>query len=164
VQPVGLRESVKWPTSMPATSVIDAVRGIVSLSMHEFAGAVLQCLHPFGRQFANAELSTVNASREDTTMNTETMDTTNTLGVTGQGTSGLNGTNGANPQAQVQRVADKAHAAVDTVAQSISSGTERMMSWQQEYGELARDQIRENPLMVVAGAFALGYVLAKITR
>jgi ElaB/YqjD/DUF883 family membrane-anchored ribosome-binding protein len=97
-------------------------------------------------------------------MNTETMDTTNTLGVTGQGTSGLNGTNGANPQAQVQRVADKAHAAVDTVAQSISSGTERMMSWQQEYGELARDQIRENPLMVVAGAFALGYVLAKITR
>lgn len=94
-------------------------------------------------------------------MNSETMDTGDSMGVTGQGTSGLNGT-GA--QQQVQRVAEKAHAAVDTVAQSISSGTERMMTWQQEYGEMARDQIRQNPLMVVAGAFALGYVLAKITR
>lgn len=97
-------------------------------------------------------------------MNSETMDTTNTMGVTGQGTSGLNGPNSANPQAQVQRVAEKAHAAVDSVAQSISSGTDRMMSWQQEYGDMAREQIRQNPLMVVAGAFALGYVLAKITR
>lgn len=97
----------------------------------------------------------------------ETMDTTNTtgtMGVTGQGTSALNGQNSANPQAQVQRVAEKAHAAVDSVAQSISSSTDRMMSWQQEYGDIAREQIRQNPLMVVAGAFALGYVLAKITR
>lgn len=95
-------------------------------------------------------------------MNSETMDTSDTgMGVTGQGTSGLNGT-GA--QQQVQRVAEKAHAAVDSVAQSITSGTDRMMSWQQEYGEMAREQIRQNPLMVVAGAFALGYVLAKITR
>jgi ElaB/YqjD/DUF883 family membrane-anchored ribosome-binding protein len=97
-------------------------------------------------------------------MNSETMDTSNnTMGVTGQGTTSLNGT-GSGPQQQVQRVAEKAHAAVDSVAQSISSSTDRMMSWQQEYGEVAREQIRENPLMVVAGAFALGYVLAKITR
>ena len=98
-------------------------------------------------------------------MNSETLDTAGTMGVTGQGatTTGLSGPN-ANAQQQVQRVADKAHAAVDSVAQSISSSTERVMSWQQEYGEVARDQIRENPLMVVAGAFALGYVLAKITR
>lgn len=97
-------------------------------------------------------------------MNSETMDTTN-MGVTGQGTttSGLNGT-AANAQAQVQRVAEKAHAAVDTVAQSVSSGTERVMSWQQEYGDMAREQVRQNPLVVVAGAFALGYVLAKLTR
>jgi ElaB/YqjD/DUF883 family membrane-anchored ribosome-binding protein len=96
-------------------------------------------------------------------MNSETMDSTNAMGVTGQGTSGLNGPN-ATAQAQVQRVAEKAHAAVDSVAQSISSGTDRMMSWQQEYGELAREQVRQNPLMVVAGAFALGWVIAKITR
>lgn len=94
-------------------------------------------------------------------MNSETMDTSNTMGVTGQGTSSLNGTG---TQQQVQRVADKAHAAVDTMAQSITSGADRMMSWQQEYGEMAREQIRQNPLVVVAGAFALGYVLAKITR
>jgi ElaB/YqjD/DUF883 family membrane-anchored ribosome-binding protein len=99
-------------------------------------------------------------------MNSETMDSTNGMGVTGQGTSSANSLNGtaANPQAQVQRVAEKAHAAVDSVAQSISSSTERMMSWQQEYGDMAREQIRQNPLMVVAGAFALGYVLAKLTR
>ena len=95
-------------------------------------------------------------------MNSETMDTSDTMGVTGQGTSTLNGT--GNAQQQVQRVAEKAHAAVDSMAQSISSSTERVMSWQQEYGELAREQVRQNPLMVVAGAFALGYVLAKITR
>jgi ElaB/YqjD/DUF883 family membrane-anchored ribosome-binding protein len=94
-------------------------------------------------------------------MNSETMDTSNTMGVTGQGTSNLNDTG---PQQQVQRVAEKAHAAVDSVAQSITSGTDRMMNWQQEYGEMAREQIRQNPLVVVAGAFALGYVLAKITR
>ena len=97
-------------------------------------------------------------------MNSETMDSTN-MGVTGQGTTGLNGTTASqNAQAQVQRVAEKAHAAVDSVAQSITSGTDRVMSWQQEYGDVAREQIRQNPLMVVAGAFALGYVLAKLTR
>src|SRR5437763_14639303 len=91
---------------------------------------------------------------ERNTMNSETMDNTN-LGVTGQGTSGLNGPNTtANAQAQVQRVAEKAHAAVDTVAQSISSGTDRVMSGEQEYGDIARDQVRQNPLMGVAGAGA----------
>ena len=101
--------------------------------------------------------------REEPTMNSETMETgnSNSMGVTGQGTASLNGPPGA---PQVQRVAEKAHAAVDTVAQSITSGTERVMSWQQEYGEIAREQVRQNPLMVVAGAFALGWVIAKITR
>ena len=87
-------------------------------------------------------------------MNSETMDTTNS-------TTGLNGTTGA---AQVQRVAEKAHAAVDTLAQSLNTGTERVMNWQEEYGEMARDQIRANPLAVVFGAFAVGYVFAKLTR
>jgi ElaB/YqjD/DUF883 family membrane-anchored ribosome-binding protein len=95
-------------------------------------------------------------------MNSETMGT-NEMGVTGQGTAGAT-LNGTGAQQQVQKVAEKAHAAVDTVAQSVSSGAERMMTWQQEYGDMARDQIRQNPLVVVAGAFALGYVLAKITR
>ena len=89
-------------------------------------------------------------------MNSETMDTTNTTGTTG-----LNGTG---TQQQVQRVAEKAHAAVDTVAQTLGSQAERMMGWQQEYGEMAREQIRANPLAVVFGAFAIGYVFAKLTK
>jgi len=92
-------------------------------------------------------------------MNSETMDTNSTTG----GTSGLNGT-GTGTQQQVQRVADKAHAAVDTVAQTLGTQADRVMNWQQEYGEMAREQIRANPLAVVFGAFAVGYVFAKLTR
>lgn len=91
-------------------------------------------------------------------MNSETMDTTGTTGISG---TSLNGT-GA--QQQVQRVADKAHSAIDSVAQSLNTGAERMMGWQEEYGDMAREQIRANPLAVVFGAFALGYVFAKLTR
>jgi hypothetical protein len=90
-------------------------------------------------------------------MNSETMDNTNSTGTTG-----LNGTTGS--AAQVQRVAEKAHAAVDTLANSLNTGTERMMNWQEEYGEMAREQIRANPLAVVFGAFAIGYVFAKLTK
>ena len=86
-------------------------------------------------------------------MNSETLDTTNT--------SGLNGTSG---NAQVQRVADKAHQAVDTVAETLSSHADKVMGWQEEYGEMAREQIRANPLAVVFGAFAVGYVFAKLTK
>jgi hypothetical protein len=61
-------------------------------------------------------------------------------------------------------VADKAHQAVDTLAQSLNTGAERVMGWQEEYGDMAREQIRANPLAVVFGAFALGYVFAKLTK
>ena len=67
-------------------------------------------------------------------------------------------------QANVERVAQKAHEAVDRAAQTVSSGTDRVMNLQQEYGETAREQIRANPLAVVVGAFAIGYLFAKITR
>jgi hypothetical protein len=119
-----------------------------------------------GLHGASAELPTVvfsAAFEEDDTMNSETMDS-GSMGVTGQGTSSTSGLNGTGTQQQVQRVAEKAHAAVDTVAQSVSTGADRMMSWQQEYGDMAREQIRANPLAVVFGAFALGYVFAKLTR
>ena len=96
-------------------------------------------------------------------MNSETMDST--MGPTGQGTAGTGtGLNGTGAQEQVQRVADKAHQAVDSVAETLGTGAERMINWQQEYGDMAREQIRANPLAVVFGAFALGYVFAKLTR
>jgi hypothetical protein len=67
-------------------------------------------------------------------------------------------------QANVDRVAQKAHEAVDRAAQTVTSGTGRVMNLQQEYGESAREQIRAKPLAVVVGAFAIGYLFAKITR
>jgi len=69
-----------------------------------------------------------------------------------------------NAAGNVQRVAQKAHEAVDRLEQTLNSGTNRVMDWQQEYGELAREQIRANPLAVVLGAFAVGYLFAKLTR
>jgi ElaB/YqjD/DUF883 family membrane-anchored ribosome-binding protein len=67
-------------------------------------------------------------------------------------------------QANVERAAQKAHEAVDRAAQTVRSGTDRVMNLQEEYGETAREQIRANPLAVVVGAFAIGYLFAKITR
>ena len=87
-------------------------------------------------------------------MNSETFD--------GTSTSGLNGTTGGTPQ--VQRVAERAHAAVDTLSETLNSSAERVMTLQQEYGDMAREQIRANPLAVVFGAFAIGYVFAKLTK
>ena len=88
-------------------------------------------------------------------MNSETMDSTSTTNT------GLNGTG---TQPQVQRAAEKAHQAVDSVAQTLNTGAERVIGWHDEYGEMAREQIRANPLAVVFGAFALGYVFAKLTK
>ena len=92
-------------------------------------------------------------------MNSETMDTTGM-----KSTSGTSSLNGTGPQQQVQRAADKAHAAVDSVAETLNTSAERVMGWQQEYGDMAREQIRANPLAVVFGAFAVGYVFAKLTK
>lgn len=82
---------------------------------------------------------------------------------TSMGSTGLNGT-GTGNDTTVRRVAQKAHEAVDRLEQTIGSSGEKMMGWQQEYGEMAREQVRANPLAVVAGAFVVGFVLAKLTR
>jgi ElaB/YqjD/DUF883 family membrane-anchored ribosome-binding protein len=94
-------------------------------------------------------------------MNSETSDSMNT---TLSGTSGSSGLNGVGNDGTVRRVAQKAHEAVDKLEQTLGTSSEKMMGWQQEYGEMAREQVRQNPLAVVAGAFAVGWLLAKITR
>ena len=76
------------------------------------------------------------------------------------GSTSLNG--GAD--GRVRRVAQKAHEAVDRLEHRLGSGSEKVMGWQQEYGELARERVRDNPLAVVAGAFAIGWLLGKLTR
>ena len=62
----------------------------------------------------------------------------------------------------VRRVAQKAHDTVDRLEQSIGSGHERVMDWQQEYGEMAREQVRNSPLAAIGVAFAVGIVFSKL--
>lgn len=96
-------------------------------------------------------------------MNSETSDTvmssmdTGMPSMNGPGTSGLNG-------GVVHRVAQKAHATVDKLEQSVATGSDRVMTMQEEYGSYAREQIKMHPLSTVAGAFALGLLLGKILR
>jgi len=93
-------------------------------------------------------------------MNSETSDSMTGMNP-GMGSAGLNG---AGQDGTVRRVAQRAHEAVDRLEQTIGSGSEKVMGWQQEYGEMAREQVRANPLAIVAGAFVIGFVLAKLSR
>ena len=45
-----------------------------------------------------------------------------------------------------------------------NSITSKVMGLPQQYREMAREQVRENPLAVVAGAFAIGWLLGKLIR
>ena len=82
---------------------------------------------------ARAELSDTSD-----TSDTDTMTSSSDAGISADAT-----------QANEKRVAQKAHEAVDRAAQTVSSGTDKVMNLQQEYGETAREQIRANPLAVV---------------
>jgi ElaB/YqjD/DUF883 family membrane-anchored ribosome-binding protein len=75
------------------------------------------------------------------------------------GSSGLNGD--AN---RVRKMAQSLHDAVDSLEQRLGSSSERVMSMQQEYGDMAREQVRANPLAALGAAFAAGYIIAKIMR
>jgi len=99
---------------------------------------------------------------EDAAMNSETSDSITSMN------SSMNGPGGSavlsSTEGTVHRVAQKAHEAVDKLEQSLDSGSEKVMGWQQEYGEMAREQVRSNPLTVVACAFAVGFLFAKLMR
>jgi ElaB/YqjD/DUF883 family membrane-anchored ribosome-binding protein len=87
------------------------------------------------------------------------MNETSENSMTGIGTNGtgLNGNAG-----MVQRVAQKAHEAVDKLEQTVSSSSEKVVGWQEEYGELARDQVKANPLTAIGIAFAAGILFSRI--
>lgn len=78
---------------------------------------------------------------------------------TGSNGSGLNGD--AN---RVRRMAQSLHEAVDSLEQKFGTGSERIMGLQEEYGNMARDQVRANPLAALGAAFAAGFIIAKILR
>jgi ElaB/YqjD/DUF883 family membrane-anchored ribosome-binding protein len=75
------------------------------------------------------------------------------------------GTNGLNGDVnRVRKVAQTLHEAVDSLEQKIGVNSDRIMSMQQEYGDMAREQVRANPLAALGVAFAAGFVIAKILR
>jgi len=95
-------------------------------------------------------------------MNSETSDSISTMNTMNS----MNGPGGgvSDNEGTVRRVAQKAHEAVDKLEQTLGSSSEKVMNWQQEYGEMAREQVRSNPLAVVAGAFVAGFLVAKLMR
>ena len=79
--------------------------------------------------------------------------------------SGSNGTSGLNGDAnRVRRMAQTLHEAVDSLEQKLGSSSERVMGLQEEYGNMARDQVRNNPLAALGVAFAAGYLISRILR
>lgn len=92
-------------------------------------------------------------------MNSDTMESSSSSMTSG----GLNGTGNSSQNANmVKRVAQKAHEAVDKLEQSVSSGSEKMTGWQEEYGGQAREQIKANPLTAVAIAFFAGVIFSRV--
>jgi hypothetical protein len=79
--------------------------------------------------------------------------------------SGANGSGGLNGDAnRVRKMAQSLHEAVDSLEQRIGAGSERVMGLQEEYGSMARDQVRANPLAALGVAFAAGFIVARILR
>lgn len=82
---------------------------------------------------------------------------------TTESTAAGNGLNGSgNATETVHRLAQRVHEAVDSLEQKLGQGSERVMSMHQEYGDMAREQVRANPLAAVGIAFAAGYIFSRI--
>ena len=78
---------------------------------------------------------------------------------------GSNGTTGLNGDAnRVRRMAQTLHEAVDSLEEKIGASSERVMGLQEEYGNMARDQVRANPLAALCVAFAAGFIISRVLR
>jgi ElaB/YqjD/DUF883 family membrane-anchored ribosome-binding protein len=95
----------------------------------------------------------------ETTATTSPFPTTESMSGSGGAAGGGTGAADAN---RVQRMAQAAHQAVDKLEQTLGSSQERVMGWQQEYGDMAREQVRTSPLAAVGIAFAAGIVFSKL--
>ncbi|HEY0822166.1 MAG TPA: hypothetical protein VGD76_00130 [Ramlibacter sp.] len=97
-------------------------------------------------------------------MNAETS-TQNPFPTSAESSGGSTGTGGLNGDAnRVRKMAQSLHEAVDSLEQKIGAGSERVMGLQEEYGNMARDQVRANPLAALGVAFAAGFIVARILR
>lgn len=92
-------------------------------------------------------------------MNSETATPFPTSPETSSAGSGLNGSGSSET---VHRMAQRVHEAVDMLEQKLGQGSEKVMGMHQEYGDMAREQVRSNPLAAVGIAFAAGYVFARL--
>jgi ElaB/YqjD/DUF883 family membrane-anchored ribosome-binding protein len=59
-------------------------------------------------------------------------------------------------------MAQAAHEAVNRLEKTLGAGSDRMIDWQQEYGDLAREPIRSNPLVAVGIALGVGFVISRL--
>jgi ElaB/YqjD/DUF883 family membrane-anchored ribosome-binding protein len=91
-------------------------------------------------------------------MNSETATSQNPFPTSTE--SGLNGS-GSDTKA-LHNFAQKIHEAVDTLEQRIGTSSEKVMTMQQEYGDMAREQVRANPLAAIGASFVVGFILAKL--
>lgn len=94
-------------------------------------------------------------------MNTETA--TNPFPTTADQSQSSTGLNGGGT-ARVHKAAQTLHETVDTLEEKLAMTNEKLMNLHDEYGTMAREQVRANPLAAVGIAFAAGFVIAKILR
>ena len=87
-----------------------------------------------------------------------TMGTSSSLGTSSGATSSMD----SDDQGTVRRMAQKAHDAVNRLEQTLGTGSERVMGMQQEYGDYAREQVRDNPLAALGVAFFAGVIFSKL--
>ena len=74
------------------------------------------------------------------------------------------GLNGNGRDNNLHAFTQKIHEAVDSLEQRIGQSSEKVMGLQEEYGNMAREQVRANPLAALGVAFAAGFILAKLFR
>ncbi|MGE4239297.1 hypothetical protein [Ramlibacter sp.] len=72
------------------------------------------------------------------------------------------GLNGGGNENTVHRMAQRVHEAVDMLEEKLGQGSDKVMGMHQEYGDMAREQVRANPLAAVGIAFAAGYVFSRL--
>jgi ElaB/YqjD/DUF883 family membrane-anchored ribosome-binding protein len=73
-------------------------------------------------------------------------------------------------KAQIDRLTESAHGAIDRAAQTATQMAERfgertdeLLAMKDDYIETAREYVKENPFMAVGIALAAGYLLGKLT-
>jgi len=65
---------------------------------------------------------------------------------------------------QMKQAVQGAHETIDRIADGVAPAVQQLCETRDEWVEGARTTVRNNPLASVAAAFALGALIARITR